>query len=59
MLTLQSVNGPCLKLIERDLGRGWQHIEVQPVLVVLLLKFGLRKLLALVVKIGASLGINS
>jgi hypothetical protein len=49
MLTLQSINRPCFKLVKRDLGRGGQHIEVQPVLVVLLLEFGLRKLLALVI----------
>jgi hypothetical protein len=59
MLTLQSVNGPCFKLVERNLGRGWEDVEVEAVLIVLLLEFGLCKLLALVVEIGASLGINS
>ena len=58
-LTLQAVNGPLLKLLEGDLRRGRQHVEVEPVLIILLLEFGFGELLLLVVEIGASLGINS
>jgi hypothetical protein len=59
MLTLQSVNGPCLKLFKRNFGRWWQHIEVQSVLVVLLLELGIGKLPSLVVQVCASLRIDS
>lgn len=58
-LTLQSVDCPCLKLLESNFGCGWQHIEVQPVLVVLLLEFRFGKLSLLVIEIGTTLGIDS
>jgi hypothetical protein len=59
MLTLQSIDRPCLKLLERYLCRWWEHIEVQPVLVGLLLELGFRKLLLLMTEVRTSLGIYS
>ena len=59
LLTLQSVDCPCLKLLQRDLSRGWQHIEVKPVFIVLLLELGLCKLSFLVIQVRTALGIDS
>jgi len=57
--TFQPIDRPCLKLLQRNLCRRWQHIEIEAVFVVLLLEFCFGKLPLLVVKISAALGVNS
>lgn len=57
--TLQSVNGPLLKLLEGDL-RCWRRlVEVQPEWVVLLLVGGCGELAFFMVDDSPALGVNS
>lgn len=57
--TSQSINGPLLKLLERDLGSGRHIVEIQTVGVVLLLVGGRGELLLFVVEHGAPLGVDA
>lgn len=57
--TFQSVDCPCLELLERDLCRWRQRIKVEPVLMVLLCKLGFCELPLLRIDVGAALGIDS
>lgn len=57
--TFQSVDCPCLKLVECNLSRGWEDVEVESVLIVLLLELRLGELPFLVVKICAAFSVNS
>jgi len=56
--TFQPIDRPCLKLLQRNLCRRWQHIEIETVFVVLLLEFCFGELPLLVVEISAALGVN-
>ena len=58
MHTFQSLDSPCLKLLERDLGRRWPDIEIQLVVIGLLLELCIRKLPLLVVEISSSFWID-
>lgn len=57
--TLQPVDCPCLELFQCNLCGGWQRVEVEPVFIVLLLKFCFRKLSLLGINLRASLGVDS
>ena len=57
--TFQSIDSPSLEFCKRDLCGGWQDVEVELMVIVLLLKLCICELPLLVVKIGASLGIDS
>jgi hypothetical protein len=48
-----------LELLKRDLGRGWQYIEIETVLIILLLKLCFGELFLFVTEIGTSFGLDS
>lgn len=56
--TSQSVNGPLLELLECNLLRWRDVVEIQTVRIVLLLECGCSELLFLMVEVGPSLRVN-
>ena len=57
--TLQSVDSPCLKLVQRDLGRGRQNVEVEPMFIVVLFEFWFRELPFLVIEVCAPFRVHA
>ena len=48
-----------LELLKRDFSRGWQYIEIETVVIILLLKLCFGELCLFVTEIGTSFGLDS
>ena len=57
--TFQSVDSPCLKFLECNFCCGRQDVEIEPMVILLLLKLCICELPLLVVEVGTSLGIDA
>lgn len=57
--TFQTIDRPCLKLLECDFCSWRDCVEIESVIVILLLKFCIGKLSSFVVEVCAALGVYS